>query len=308
MTKQENSSTANPTGQPSFYDVLRLDKGRRRWRLVAVVAVFFFLVTAFALNQTAKTPHNTPHIAHIQVEGILQDSLHQQKVLEQLREHESTKAVIVYVDSPGGTMVGGLNLHQALRRVAAEKPVVTVMGTVAASAGYMVSLAGDHVIASPGSLTGSIGVMMPLVDATDLASKIGIQSEEVVSGDLKTATSPLRDRTARDNEYLKETVMEMQTVFLELITSRRDLTEETLATISDGRILTGVSAHRLGLVDALGDRNSGRAWLEQNKGISADIPLIDVSIEKPKGFWETFMHGARSLLFSKEQRHGIMAM
>lgn len=307
MTQQKNSSTATTQVQPQVTDILRLDRNRRRWRLVAVVAVFFFLITAYALNQTTATPHKTPHIAYIQIEGLITDSLHQHKVLENLRTNQSTKAVMVYVDSPGGTMVGGLNLHQELRRIADEKPVVTVMGTVAASAGYMVSAAGDHVIASPGSVTGSIGVMMPLVDATELANKIGIRSEEIVSGDLKTATSPLRDRTEKDNAYLKDTVMEMQDVFMELIVARRELSAEAIQTISDGRILTGVSAQKLNLVDALGNRNSARAWLEQEKGIDGDIPLVDVSLKEPEGVFEKMMYGLKSLLFSKQEWQGIMA-
>ena len=304
MTEQDKSNTA--TSQAAI--LLRLDKGRRRWRLLAVVAVVCFLFTVFAIGQTRDTGSKMPHIAQITIEGLLTDSLYSQKVLEELRTNPATKAVMVYVDSPGGTMVGGLNMHHSLRRIAADKPVVTVMGTVAASAGYMVSAAGDHIVASPGSITGSIGVMMPLVDATELARKIGIRSEEVVSGAYKTSTSPLKERSADERAYLKDTVMEMQGVFLDLIKDRRPLSDDALEKIADGRILTGVTAHSLGLVDSLGNRHTAFAWLNTEKGLSADLPLRDVSIHEPEGFFEAMIHGAQTVLFSKQFGHGIMAI
>ena len=304
MTEQDNSNSA--TSQAAI--LLRLDKGRRRWRLLAVVAVVCFLLTVFALDQTRDTQHKTPHIAHITVEGLITDSLHSQKVLEDLSANPATKAVLVYVDSPGGTMVGGLNMYHNLRRLAAEKPVVTVMGTVAASAGYMVSAAGEHIVASPGTLTGSIGVMMPLVDATELARKVGIESEEVVSGAYKASTSPLKERSADERAYLQDTVMEMQGVFMELVKTRRGLSAEAAQTVSDGRILTGVSAHDLGLVDSLGSRHTALAWLNTEKGVSKDVPLVDVSIYKKKSFFETMLSGAQTVLFSKPHGRAIMAI
>ena len=321
MAERNNSATVPPhesshagaqAHEATFFGFLRLDRARRRWRLVAVVAVFLFFITAYALNQTSAATRNDPHIAHVAFSGVITDTLHQQKVLAKVAQNPATKAVVVYVDSPGGTMVGGLNLHKGLRRLGAEKPVVAVMGTVAASAGYMVSVAGDHVIASPGTITGSIGVMMPLVDATELADKIGIKNDEVASGDLKTATSPLRARSKQDKAYLEDTVLQMQDVFMELVTSRRDITPQTRQKISDGRILTGVTAHDMNLVDALGNRNSARDWLEQTQNIEEDLPFVDVSLKAPKGLVAQMMYGLKTMLalkenWAKQNWQGIMA-
>ena len=318
MAAQENSAKADnaTTGGPDshqamheaqFFGFMRLDRARRRWRLLAVVAVFFFLITAFTMTPPTSMAYKTPHIAHIQVEGLITDTLHQQKILQDIAENDAIKAAIVYVDSPGGTMVGGLNLHKGLRRLAKAKPVVTVMGTMAASAGYMVSAAGSHVIASPGTITGSIGVMMPLVDATELAAKIGVKNDEVVSGELKTATSPLHQRSTQDKAYLQQTVEEMKEVFIQLVTSRRQLSADVLNKISDGRIVTGKSAHDMNLVDALGGRETARDWLENTQGIEKNLPLVDKPIEKPKGFMERMMYSMATLLFSKQNFAGIMA-
>lgn len=287
---------------------MRLDKSRRRWRLVAVVAVFFLLVTTLALQSTSHHVTTSPHVAQIQVEGIITDDLYQQNILKGLQEDGNVKAVVVYIDSPGGTMVGGINLYQSLRQIAAEKPVVTVMGTVAASAGYMVAAAGDHVIANPGSITGSIGVLMPLVDATELANKIGVKSDEVTSGNLKTATSPFSKRSQAERDYLKQTVLNMQEVFMALILAQRDLPETSITIVSDGRILTGAAAKQLGLVDALGGLNTAQGWLFDTHQIPKNTPFIEVSSTRPKTFLEHLIGGAQSLLFSKQSQQGIMAV
>lgn len=292
--------------------LLNLEKSKRRWRLVAVVAFILFLATLSALESTSKkTP--AKFIAQVHISGMITDSLYQQDVLERIRTNDNAKALLVYVDSPGGTMVGGTSLYHMLRDIAEEKPVVVVMGTIAASAGYMVAAAGDYVIANEGTLTGSVGVLMPLVDATNLAQKVGIRSDEIVSGDLKAVTSPLYNRTATDRQYLQETVMGMQKVFLDLITAQRTLPKETIELISDGRILTGVRAKELGLVDALGDRRTAKIWLSDTHQIDVKTPILDFDLTKKQSLLKELFEGADAyffdgFFFSRLPRHAIMAL
>lgn len=288
--------------------LLKLEKSRRRWRLVAVVGLLLFFFTASALDSTAKKKTPASFIAQVEISGVITSNLHQEEVIDRIRENKNAKALLVYVDSPGGTVVGGINLHRILRQVAAEKPVVVVMGTVAASAGYMVAAAGDYVIANEGTLTGSIGVLMPLVDATGLASKVGIRSDEIVSGDLKAVTSPLYNRTDRDRKYLTDTVLDMQRVFLDLVKSRRDITEDTVKLISDGRILTGTRAKQLNLVDALGDRRTAKLWLAENHDIKVETPIIPFDLVEKKHLLKELLEGANSYLFSRTPHSAIMAM
>lgn len=295
--------------------VLKLQKSRNRWRWVAVVAFVLFLMTVSALEAPKKNP--AKFIAQVHVSGMITDTLHQQDVLERIRTNDNAKALLVYVDSPGGTMVGGVSLHRMLREISQSKPVVVVMGTVAASAGYMVAAAGDHVIANEGTLTGSVGVLMPLIDATDLAGKVGVRSDEIVSGNLKAVTSPLYDRTATDRAYLQDTVMQMQTVFLDLVKSQRDITPETVKLISDGRIITGTKAKELNLVDALGDRRTAKQWLAETHSLDVQTPIIEFDLVKKEGLLKELLQGVDSYFFGSQfmnhfmnrpSHHAIMAV
>lgn len=292
--------------------MLKLEKSKRRWRLVAVVAFIMFLVTVSALETTTKkTPAR--FIAQVHVAGMITDSLYQQDVLERIRTNDNAKALLVYVDSPGGTMVGGISLYRMLREIAESKPVVVVMGTIAASAGYMVAAAGDYVVANEGTLTGSVGVLMPLVDATGLAQKVGVRSDEIVSGELKAVTSPLYSRSTNDRKYLQDTVMDMQEVFLGLVTDQREISQETINLISDGRILTGTRAKELGLVDALGDRRTAKKWLYDAHKIDLETPIIDFALAEKRGLLKELLEGAdayffNGFFFSRMPQGAIMAV
>lgn len=296
--------------------VFKLEKSRNRWRWVAVVAFVLFLLTVSALEATpAKRP--AKFIAQVHVSGMITDTLHQQDVLERIRTNDNAKALLVYVDSPGGTMVGGVSLHRMLREISQSKPVVIVMGTVAASAGYMVASAGDYVIANEGTLTGSVGVLMPLMDATGLAGKVGVRSDEIVSGDLKAVTSPLYTRSASDRAYLQDTVMQMQKVFLDLVNAQRDLTPETVQLISDGRIITGTKAKELNLVDALGDRRTAKQWLADTHELDVATPIIEFDLVEKQSLVKELLQGVDSYFFGSQfmnkfvngtPQHAIMAV
>ena len=292
--------------------MLKLEKSRSRWRWVAVVAFVLFLITVSALDG-APTKRPAKFIAQVHVEGMITDTLYQQDVLERIRKNDNAKALLVYVDSPGGTMVGGVSLHRMLRDISKEKPVVVVMGTVAASAGYMVASAGDYVIANEGTLTGSIGVLMPLIDATGLAGKVGVRSDEIVSGNLKAVTSPLYSRSASDRAYLQDTVMQMQKVFLDMVKEQRAITPETVKLISDGRIITGTKAKELNLVDALGDRRTAKQWLADTHELELDTPIINFDLAEKESLLKELLQGADSYyfggrLFPSSQQHAVMAV
>ena len=173
----------------NFITVMALDRARRRWRLGVFLLLLALLFIGFANFSTSNImPKN--YVAKVSIEGFITGNEEQVDTLEKIASDNNIKAVLIHVDSPGGTMVGGLNLYHAILQISESKPVVVTMGTVAASAGYMVAIAGDYIIANEATLTGSIGVFMPLVDATDFSEKIGIRSDSISSGALKSATSP----------------------------------------------------------------------------------------------------------------------
>tara|TARA_R110000868_G_scaffold218576_1_gene468882 strand:- start:24993 stop:25829 length:837 start_codon:yes stop_codon:yes gene_type:complete len=249
------------------------------------------------------------YIARVDVVGFISSDKEQLETLNNIAHDPHAKAVMVYIDSPGGTMVGGVDIYNALRRLNEQKPVVCVMGTTAASAGYMIALGCPYIIANPGTLTGSIGVFMPLVDATELANKIGVQSASVASGSLKMATSPLEKQTNESKVYLKNMVDDLQNTFLEYVTNNRQMTDKQVEIISDGRAVTGRRALELGLVDALGDVITAKKWLVKHHSISHDAPVRDVVLVHERNFFEKVFS---SLLFvenfsAKMQATGMMA-
>jgi len=279
-----------------FVAALRDDRSRRRWRLFALI-LFVLLLIAVGSTKTpnAQLPKN--YVARIDVTGMIVDDAFAEDILTKLEEDKKAKAVLVFIDSPGGTMVGGLKFYDALRRIsAAGKPVAVEMGTIAASAGYMVALAGDHVVANEATLTGSVGVLMPLVDMTKLADKIGIKSDEITSGALKAVTSPTYPRTDEDRAHLQAVVNSLMDIFITKVTERRpNMTAEDIATIRDGRVVIGAEALKLNMVDALGGRPQVREWLEKTHKISQDVPIVSFALEEEQGLVHNFLEG-QSLL------------
>lgn len=270
---------------------LGIDRSRRRWRFIAILCMLsiacLVLLPVLVVGSTTKRPAS--YVARLKVEDTITDSLFMQRQLANLAKDTHAKAVVVFINSPGGTLVGGLTLYRNLRTIAKTKPVVVVMGTVAASAGYLTALAGDHIIANPGTLTGSVGVLMPLFDASQLAAKLGVHDDEITSGALKTATSPFKPRTPQARAYLQQTVMGMQKLFLDRVKERRHPTADVLAKIADGRILTGAEAYRMGLVDQLGGMQDARAWLEKTHKVSQNIPEVPIALKKQKPWVSTLV-------------------
>ena len=294
-----------------FYAILTLDRSRRRWRLVALVLILIGVFTFFVSSQNLQETIERDHIAMTEISGFIGEDRHMVNRLNDLAYDDRVKAVIVHVDSPGGTMVGGLNIFHALRRIANEKPVAVTMGTVAASAGYLVALGGDLIVANEATLTGSVGVFMPLVDARELADKIGVKNDSVSSGNLKMATSPLENRDGEARAYLQGMVNDLENIFLGYVQQRRKVNDRTLSIIRDGRTLIGAQARQIGLVDALGGEEVAREWLEKKHGIGVNTPIHEINLQKPQNLFEKALTEARifpTFLTANSNTYGVMAV
>ncbi|HAG52321.1 MAG TPA: signal peptide peptidase SppA [Alphaproteobacteria bacterium] len=276
-------SVANTTEEKLFM-MLKLDKAKRRWRLLAVLLFLITLALLFLNNNKTEqvVSKKENYIAEIKIEGIILEDDYRLKRLETLKDDEHAKAVILTIDSPGGAMVPGLEILESLKEIAEVKPLVVQMKTVAASAGFLISLSGDYVVANKATLTASIGVLMPLVDATELAEKIGIKSAEITSGELKSITSPINRRSDKAQNYLQTTVNELQTIFMDEVKQRRTLTPEVEAIVSDGRVLIGKKAFEYGLIDSLGNKSKLLEFLHTEKEISKDLELVEYSLLEPE--------------------------
>lgn len=262
--------------------LLKFDRSRRFWRLLVFVAIIVGALL-YAGGEFSRKEHS-PHVARVDIEGMIFTSHERDQLLREMAHDEMVKAVLVHIDSPGGTMVGGIGLYEALRAIGTKKPVVITMGTMAASAGYLAALGGDHIIANPATLSASVGVFLPLLDATKLAEKVGIKAEDITSGDMKAVTSPLQERNPEAMVYLKNMVNDLNALFMDYVTQRRQLDESTIELISDGRAMTGTKALRHNLIDALGGYSEAREWLADTHKISYDVPVVYKEIDGDESF------------------------
>jgi protease-4 len=173
-----------------------------------------------------------------------------------------------------------VELFRELRAIAAKKPVVAVMGTLAASGGYMTALGADHIVARDGTITGSIGVIMQTADVTGLLKKLGIEPEAIKSAPLKAVPSPLEPLTDEGREATRGLVLDMYDMFVTMVADRRGLDADVAKKLADGRVYTGRQALAARLIDEIGGEDEARAWLESAKGVPVTLPISDVRIEK----------------------------
>ena len=287
--------------------MLKLDRQRRQWRFFAVifmvVAGWFVFTTLKGVETSVKS-----YVAKVNLNGIILNSDYEIAVLDRIAKNSKAKALIVKIDSPGGTMVDGLELYHALRRVAAHKPVVAIIGNMGASAGYLVAIGADHILANEASVTGSVGVFMPLFDVTGLADKVGIKSDDVMSGDLKVVTSPLRSRDEHDRAYLQSMVDRLDDIFMGYVTSRRELSTQTQTLISDGRAITGLDAVELNLIDATGGLINAREWLAKNHNIKQDMGIKSFDMDEKEGVLGHFLSELKLWPMAVQKQHGAMAL
>jgi len=217
------------------------------------------------------------HLARLTVSGIITDDRKLVEAVTKLADDDSVKALIVSIDSPGGSVAGGEGLHDAIAHVAEKKPVVAVMGGTAASAGYMVAVPAVRIFAREGTLTGSIGVLLETGEVSGLLKRLGIDAEAITSGPLKDQPSMIRPLTPEGRDVLHGLVMDMYDQFVGMVASGRHMNAAKVRELADGRAYTGRQALHLGLVDAIGGEHDARTWLAQAKGVSADLPVDDVS-------------------------------
>ncbi|MEE8202774.1 MAG: signal peptide peptidase SppA [Alphaproteobacteria bacterium] len=278
-------------------DRRRLKRGLVLWRVLAVVALVATVVAVFARFDDLAL---RDHVARISVEGLIVADPATIEALGDVADNARVKALIVRIDSPGGTFVGGESLYRALRRVAEQKPVIAVMGTVATSAGYMTAIAADRIFAHEGTITGSIGVMVQTTDITGLLGKLGVTAEAIKSSPLKATPSPLEPLTDEARAAAKSLIDDMHALFIAMVAERRGLDAARARELADGRVYSGRQALQIDLVDAIGDETEARSWLAETKGIPEDLPVREVEAERPGEKWLPNLESlAGKMLFSE---------
>lgn len=286
----------------SLFDRRRLKRHLTLWRLLALGALAA-LAVIYAGRFDGRALLGGDYVARLTVDGIIFDDEDRTKALAALADQGDARGLIVKVDSPGGTFVGGEALFDALRKVAERIPTVAVMGGTATSAGYMVAIATDHVIARRGTLTGSIGVILQTADVTELLDKLGIKPEVFKSGPLKAQPNPLEPLAPAARQATQDVLMELYGQFVDMVAERRDMPRDKVLALADGRVYSGRGARENGLIDAIGAEDTARAWLESKHGVPADLPVRDIDLgEEPLPWRDALSSQLQKALFSERLR------
>ena len=243
------------------------------WSLLAGLLVVF-LATALWPDLDLS---GEDRIALIRVEGVILDAQQTVGDLKKFGDSPSVKAIVLRIDSPGGGVVPSQEIHDAVLRVRNKqnKAVVASMGTVAASGGYYIAAATDRIIANPGTLTGSIGVIMELANLEGLLKKIGVENVVVKSGRHKDIGSPFRKMSDEDRRILQSVMDDVHTQFIEAVAEGRSLDVSEIRALADGRIFTGRQAKEVKLVDELGDLDDAIKLAADLAGIEGEPKVVE---------------------------------
>jgi protease-4 len=275
----------------AIVDRRRMRRKLTLWRVLAIVlAAVAVVVVGLRFGDSAAQLAGRPgaYIARVTIEGLIRGDKERAESLAELAK-SSARAVIVHVDSPGGTTAGAEQLHDALRRVAAQKPMVVVVDSLAASGGYIAAMSADQIIAQGSSIVGSIGVLVQYPNVSDLLKTIGVKVEEVKSSPLKAAPNGYEPTSPEARAALEALVLDSYGWFKAMVKDRRQMDDGALARVTDGRVFSGRQALELKLVDRLGDEKTAIEWLQKEKGIAANLPVRDWKL-KPRFGDLPFLH------------------
>ena len=285
----------------------RLKRRLTFWRVLGVVALVAAVVAAAGRFDLRR---QQDHVAQIAIGGLILDDPARDKALKEVADDDKVKALLVKIDSPGGTYVGGEALYESLRQVGEKKPVVAIMGTTATSAGYMSALGSDHIVARSSTLTGSIGVILQTADVTGLLDKIGIKSVVVKSGPLKAQPNPLEKFLPAARKATEAIIADYFDMFVTLVAERRSLSREQVLKLADGRVFSGRQAKKAGLVDALGAESEARKWLSETHKIADSLPVKEVKVKHEDEPWrDLFDSMIGKVMFSERlSLDGVIAL
>ncbi len=293
----------------SLIDRLYLKGQINKWRALAIIFAVLVLLISVRHSATGKIM-DSDYIARFTISGVIGDDQKTYDLISSLEEDKKIKAVIVWLDTPGGSAVGGEEIYLRLRKLSEKKPVVAVMRSVSASAGYMAALGTDYIFARPGTITGSIGVLIETAEVTELAEKLGIKPISIKSSPLKASPSPFEKSTPEAEKVIKDMIMDFYTHFVDITAERRKLTREKTLSLADGRVYSGIQAVNNKLIDALGGEEEAKAWLVKNRAVSEDLSIFDVEIDQENDLLDRIMNGLAGQFWQKSRvgLDGLLAL
>lgn len=262
--------------------------------ILAAVAIGFTLLIFSLLSDGRNstelvTTGSGDKIAVIELRGVITESEDIVRQFKERRENNSIKAIVFRVESPGGGVVASQEIYEEVKKTRESgKPVVVSMGSVAASGGYYVSCGASRIVANPGTLTGSIGVISEFLQLEDALSKLGVGIKTIKSGKLKDAGSMSRRMNEQDEKYFQDLMDNVHGQFIDVVSRERDLNKEETVALADGRVFTGVQAMDLHLVDTLGTYQDAITIAADLAGIAGDPSIVK---ERKRQSWFESMFG-----------------
>jgi protease-4 len=276
--------------------------------IVGAIFLFFVILALFLRPQSGRSARFAlgAKVGVIEMTGVITSASKLIEDLRNFREDSAIKAIVLRIDSPGGSVAPSQEIHDAVKKTAEIKPVVVSMGSVAASGGYYIAVAGQKIVANPGTMTGSIGVIMEFANYEELLKKIGWQNIVVKSGRFKDIGSPNRPMSAADRQLLQAMIDDVQSQFVDAVAQGRNLSPEEVKEVADGRIMTGRQALAAGLVDELGG-------LETAIDLAADLagivdPKVVYPLEPPRKLIDYIMQGTADHLFKIMQQQSQLKL
>lgn len=290
----------------TLLDRLYLKSQITRWRILAVV---FAAVAAIVATErfSSHSPIERDFIARISFNGIIEDDQRVYDLISDVADNPKAKAVVIWLDTPGGSAVGGEEIYERLRALSQRKPVVAVMRSVSASAGYMVALGSDYIVAREGTITGSIGVLIETAEVTGLADKLGVKPITIKSAPLKATPSPFEKMSPESERVIHDMIMDFYDRFVDMVAERRKLPRDKVLTLADGRVYSGKAALSNKLIDALGGEEIAMDWLVKQKHIKDGLEIKDVVLEQ-QGDWLSAISQSLAGKFFTNSRIGLDGM
>jgi len=264
----------------------------------SVVATAMILMTVLVTFGTRDTEFEFGEkVGIIEINGIIAESKNVLNHLKRFREDNAIKAIVVRVDSPGGAVGPSQEIFREIRKTSATKKVVASMGTIATSGGYYIAAGANGIVANPGTITGSIGVIMGFTNYEELLHKIGLVPIVVKSGEYKDIGSPVREMKPEEKEILQEFAKKIHRQFIEDIVDGRKMDMEKVESLADGRIFTGQESKKFGLVDRLGNLEDAIEWAGRLGGIKGKIATVYAK-EKKYSLLKYFTDSSAGTLFN----------
>jgi protease-4 len=243
--------------------------------IILAVALFTGAMAFFRSLGGKSKPLSGDKVGLCRLEGMITDAKEVVDFLRELRRDDTVLGVLLRIDSPGGAVAPSQELYQAVKELAAKKPVVVSMGTAAASGGYYAAAPATLIVANPGSITGSIGVRAEYVNLQGLMAKLGLKSDTLASGRMKAAGSPTQPMTPEQRAYLMGMVMDLHDQFVSDVAEARGMDKKVVAKLADGRALTGRQAQAAGLVDKLGGQELAMQTLREMVKLGPGAPVLE---------------------------------